>query len=75
MGLDMTRFLRDVAGHAHADRIRDDMRGGALSGVDAVPAFFINGVRYAGEWPGGDGLLRAIEQAAACDRTKGDDCG
>jgi protein-disulfide isomerase len=64
LGLDTTRFLRDMAGHVHAERVREDLKGGMRSGVDGTPTFFINGVRHDGPWDV-ERLLAAVEGAAA----------
>lgn len=67
IGLDTARFLHDVAGHVHAARIEESLRGGVRSGVDSTPAFFINGIRYDSEWQHGDALLQAITRVASSD--------
>ena len=48
LGLDTDRFLRDMAGHACARRVRADRAGGTLSGVQGTPTFFVNGDRQPG---------------------------
>ena len=48
LGLEIYRFESDLSGEAFARRVREDYHGGMLSGVDATPAFFINGERYGG---------------------------
>ena len=45
LGLDINRFLRDMAGHVCAERVRSDRAGGVLSGVQDTPTFFVNGSR------------------------------
>lgn len=63
LGLDTTRFLREMAQHTYADRVRDDFRSGMQSGVNGTPTFFINGVRYEEIWSE-EGLIAAIEDVA-----------
>jgi protein-disulfide isomerase len=46
LGLDVTRFVRDIARKVYADSINQDLASGMLSGVTKAPALFINGVRY-----------------------------
>ncbi len=46
--LDVKQFAADVSAHAFLPRIRNDMKGGLLSGVKGTPAFFINGVLHEG---------------------------
>ena len=48
--LDTSRFLRDMAGHDCADRVRSDLASGAESGVQNTPTFFVNGVCGLGFW-------------------------
>lgn len=63
LGLDTHRFLRELAGHVHIERIREDMLGGRRSGVEAAPAFFINGEPFAEGAQAGDALLVAVGRA------------
>ncbi|MHC5771739.1 MAG: DsbA family protein [Nostoc sp.] len=48
--LDINRFLQDMAGHVHAERVAQNIQGGIKSGVSNTPALFINGVRYRDAW-------------------------
>jgi protein-disulfide isomerase len=41
LGLDLERFDRELAEHAHAPRVREDLMGGLESGVRATPTFFV----------------------------------
>lgn len=50
LGLDVTQFLRDMSGHIYADRVQADLLSGLTSGVTTTPTFFINSVRYLGNW-------------------------
>jgi protein-disulfide isomerase len=50
LALDQARFDEELASHAHASRVRRDFTGGIRSGVNGTPTFYINGVRYDGEW-------------------------
>lgn len=40
----------DLDGDAYVERVRTDFMGGVRSGVNGTPTFFINGVRYEGDW-------------------------
>jgi protein-disulfide isomerase len=62
LGLDLARFSRELAGHIHAARVREDFLSGVRSGVNGTPTFFINGVRHDGAYDF-DTLLNAIESA------------
>lgn len=50
LGLNIPQFLRDLAGQVYVDRINADIKSGRQSGVDAVPALFVNGIRYTNRW-------------------------
>ncbi|WP_375505309.1 DsbA family protein [uncultured Nostoc sp.] len=50
LGLDISRLLQDISKRVHIDRINQDIESGYQSGVTAVPALFINGVRYTERW-------------------------
>ncbi|NJR63236.1 MAG: DsbA family protein [Cyanobacteria bacterium CRU_2_1] len=46
--LDANQFLREVSGHIHAPKIREDYQSGIKSGVTQTPTLFINGIEYKG---------------------------
>jgi protein-disulfide isomerase len=46
LGLDVDRFVNELAEHVHADRVHEDFMSGVRSGVNGTPTFFINGVRH-----------------------------
>ena len=48
LGLDLERFERDMASRTAEVRIREDLAGGARSGVNGTPTLFIDGERYTG---------------------------
>lgn len=50
IGLDLPRFVRDLASGAFKDRVREDFLSGVASGVNGTPTFFIDDVRYDGPW-------------------------
>jgi protein-disulfide isomerase len=50
LGLDLERFDDELAGHTHADRVREDFMSGVRSGVNGTPTFFINGARHDGSF-------------------------
>lgn len=64
VGLDAMAVMQDVAAHTYLPRIREDFMGGVRSGVNGTPTFFINGVRYDGDWTDVDELVEAINGAA-----------
>ena len=64
IGLDAIAVMQDVASHTYLPRIREDFMGGVRSGVNGTPTFFINGVRFDGDWTDVDGFVEAINGAA-----------
>jgi protein-disulfide isomerase len=59
LGLDLEPFVADLRGHAHAGRLREDFLSGVRSGVNGTPTFFVNGLRYNGDYDLGS-LVEAI---------------
>ncbi|MFC4592102.1 Na+/H+ antiporter NhaA [Sphaerisporangium corydalis] len=49
-GLDGDRFRRDLAAHAGASRIAEDVDSADVSGVSGTPTFFVNGRRHHGAY-------------------------
>jgi protein-disulfide isomerase len=70
LGMRLDIFKRDMLEHAHAEKVNDDCAAAVEAGVDETPAFFINGVRYRGDWDL-DTLLAAIEDAGVASLNKG----
>ena len=62
LGLDVARFRRELAEHAHAERVHDDFMSGVRSGVNGTPTFYIDGVRYEGSYDA-ETLLDVLKQA------------
>jgi protein-disulfide isomerase len=62
LGLDEDRFVREMAEHAYAQRVLEDLLSGARSGVSGTPTFFINEGRYYKSY-NLETLLPAIEAA------------
>ena len=62
LGLDVPRFVRELASHTHLDKVQADLRSGARSGVHGTPTFFINGVRHDAGWDAAT-LLAALGAA------------
>jgi len=59
LGLDDKKLMDDVEKGANAARIQEDFRSGTRGGVNGTPSFFINGVRFDGDWEG-DELFAAL---------------
>ena len=62
--LDLTRYARELAAETYATKVRDDFRGGVRSGVNGTPTFFINGVRFDGDWSDPTTFIAVLVQAA-----------
>jgi len=63
LGLDGTRFVRELEEGIYRERVRRDFLSGVRSGVNGTPAFFINGIRYDGSWDLPP-LVEALESAS-----------
>jgi protein-disulfide isomerase len=48
--LDINRFLREMSSDVYVPRVRRDCESGEKSGVICTPTFFINGLRFTGDW-------------------------
>jgi protein-disulfide isomerase len=62
LGLDLPRFVSELAQHVHEPRVREDFMSGVRSGVNGTPTFFVNGIRHDGPWDAdtlSDALLAA----------------
>ncbi len=64
LGLDVELFDEELAGHVHAERVREDFMSGVRSGVNGTPTFYINGVRHDGSYEI-ETLLAALERGLA----------
>lgn len=62
LGLDTSKFAADLKEKKADAKVQSDFESGAESGVNGTPSFFINGVRFDGDWQG-DGLLEALQNA------------
>jgi protein-disulfide isomerase len=67
LGLDAAAVADELAAHVYAPNVRDDFMSGARSGVSGTPTFFINGVRYDGDYTL-DALARMVQRAARAAR-------
>ncbi len=48
IGVEVDQFREDLSTRRFRKRVRENFLGGARSGVNGTPTFFINGVRYDG---------------------------
>jgi protein-disulfide isomerase len=48
VGLDLDRFDREMREGVHTERVQEDYRSGAQSGIPSTPRFFVNGEIHLG---------------------------
>lgn len=48
--LDMKAWIRDMESERTTSKVLADFQSGVRSGVNGTPTFFVNGVRYDGDW-------------------------
>jgi len=60
IGLDEEQFAEDLENETYREKVEADFMSGAESGVNGTPTFFINGVRYDGNWRSED-FFEALE--------------
>jgi protein-disulfide isomerase len=65
IGIDFQRVSGELAAGTYTKRVRDDFRGGVRSGVNGTPTFFINGVRFDGNWGDPSEFIQALSNAAS----------
>jgi protein-disulfide isomerase len=63
LGLDVSRFRREMKGHLHLDKIRARRKAGVRRGVAKAPTFFINSLLHQSSF-GLATLLPAVQAAA-----------
>ncbi len=64
-GADGESVLRDLAGDAFEETVRAHFTSGVRSGVNGTPTFFVNGVRYEGDWSSVSAFAADLERAIA----------
>lgn len=67
IGLDQSRFARDLESRVYSARVDEDLESGAYSGVNGTPTFFINGLRHDGPFDAAS-LLAAIARVMPRER-------
>ncbi len=60
--LDAQKFDSDLTNGTQTERVREDFLSGVRSGVNGTPTFFINGLRYEGDFDA-DSLLTTLQEA------------
>ncbi|MEP6835906.1 MAG: DsbA family protein [Gemmatimonas sp.] len=61
-GADATKVSADLAGDVHQARVHADFMSGVRSGVNGTPTFFINGVRFDGDWTDVESFEAALRE-------------
>ena len=61
--LDPAKIREAIRGGKVDERIKADFNGGVRSGVNGTPSFFINGVRFDGDWTQPEQFAEAIAAA------------
>jgi protein-disulfide isomerase len=64
VGVDPLTVSREVSNHKYLPRIREDFMSGVRSGVNGTPTFFVNSLRFDGDWTDVDSFMVAIASAA-----------
>ncbi|MGH2615249.1 MAG: DsbA family protein [Thermomicrobiales bacterium] len=67
LGLDADAVATALANRTYESNVHEDFMSGVRSGVSGTPTFFINGVRYDGDYEL-DALARAVQKAARAAR-------
>ena len=60
IGIDAERVRQELAAGTHERKVRSDFMGGVRSGVNGTPTFFINGVRFDGNWTDANEFVEAL---------------
>jgi protein-disulfide isomerase len=61
--LNVKRVESELESGLHRPRVKQDFESGIRSGVNGTPTFFIDGVRFDGDWESSE-LLEALQAAA-----------
>ena len=63
-GADSSLIETDLEEDTFAEKVQEDFTSGVRSGVNGTPTFFINGVRFDGNWTSPSEFLEALKEAA-----------
>lgn len=64
LGLDTNRVERELKSDAYSKKVRDDFHGGVRSGVNGTPTFFVNAIRFDGDWTDPTEFVSMLAQVA-----------
>jgi protein-disulfide isomerase len=71
VGVDGNAVARALDAGTYRTRVRADFKSGIRSGVNGTPSFFINGVRFDGEWSDVEEFAEAIQSAESTTISRG----
>ena len=60
-GVDPSAVADDLASAAERERVQRDVTSGTRSGVRGTPTFFVNGLRFEGDWTDPAALVDALQ--------------
>jgi protein-disulfide isomerase len=63
-GADPATVALDLSGGVYEEKVKTSFMTGVRSGVNGTPTFFINGMRFDGEWTNASSFIEALEEAA-----------
>lgn len=63
--LDEPKFMKDLHQAELRNKVETDFESGVRSGVNGTPTFFINGIRYNGNWEPAELLLDYLHEVMA----------
>ena len=63
-GADADVVAADLDEDRYEEPVKADFMSGVRSGVNGTPTFFINGVRFDGDWTSADDFTAALEEAS-----------
>jgi len=64
-GADPAQVAKDLANDTFEEAVRADFMSGVRSGVNGTPTFFINGIRFEGDWENPKFFAAALLEGAA----------
>jgi protein-disulfide isomerase len=67
LGLNVNQFLKEMSEDLHVPRVFEDLENGLKNGVKQTPTFFVNGLRFDGDWEH-SALRKAIYRVIERDR-------
>ena len=63
IGLDIAKFKTDYQSASTLAKIEQDFESGVISGVNGTPSFFINGMKYQGDWRNEEEFIHYLKSA------------